>query len=98
VNDLVGRVFFRTPSLSRTRTLSDDLEKGSLSRARSPASHQDFVVRGDNPSVRFSLYICFLIASLANFGSLVQFSAASGDTGCGASSYLRGAEKLCLNE
>jgi hypothetical protein len=56
------------------------------------ADAADYILRGDNPTVLFGMYLCFAMASAANFGSLVTFNPVNGDAACGASltsSYLR---------
>lgn len=66
-----------------------DVEKLEAVAAAKPAmSYADIYppnmpIRGDNPTVLFSMYLCFAIAGLAHFGSLIAFNANAGDAGCG---------------
>jgi hypothetical protein len=45
-----------------------------------------YLMRGDNPTILFAMYLCFAMASAANFGSLVTFNQSDGVAACGTCS------------
>lgn len=40
-------------------------------------------IRGDNPTLGFTLFLCFFLASVALFISLLSFDPSGGGVGCG---------------
>jgi hypothetical protein len=84
--DIIRRFRLRKPFLWLAPNVSADPEKVTAFDPLSlDSSSRSFRLKGDSPTIRFSLYLSFLISSIANFGSVVDFSTTSGDTGCGTS-------------
>jgi hypothetical protein len=76
------------PTSAATQPVRDVEKQPRLTRYDGPteaeADAADYILRGDNPTVLFGMYLCFAMASAANFGSLVTFNPVNGDAACGA--------------